>query len=124
MRGPVLLLAALALCACSGSGGRAEATSPTETSAPVETHPPNAPNQKPAFAGQTKAPIVKGTQGYAVETVAKIDRPWSMAFLPSGRMLVSFRAGGLRTPRSTVISRRVSPRTIRAQHGIESCSRS
>ncbi len=50
----------------------------------------------PATPGQTKAPIVKGTQGYAVETVAKIERPWGMAFLPNGRMLVSFRNGGMR----------------------------
>jgi glucose/arabinose dehydrogenase len=50
----------------------------------------------PAFPGQTKAPIVHGTQGYAVETVAKIDRPWGMTFLPNGRMLVSFRDGGMR----------------------------
>jgi aldose sugar dehydrogenase len=50
----------------------------------------------PAFPGQTKAPIVAGKQGYAVETVAKIDRPWGMAFLPNGKMLVSFRNGGMR----------------------------
>ena len=51
---------------------------------------------KPAFAGQTRAPIVSGTQGYAVQSVAKIDRPFGMDFLPNGRMLVSFRNGGLR----------------------------
>lgn len=50
----------------------------------------------PAFPGQTKAPIVRGTQGYAVETVARIDRPFGMDFLPDGRMLVSFRDGGMR----------------------------
>ena len=50
----------------------------------------------PAFAGQTKAPIAKGTQGYAVETVAKIERPWSLAFLPNRKMLVSYRNGGIR----------------------------
>jgi aldose sugar dehydrogenase len=50
----------------------------------------------PAFPGQTKAPIVVGKQGYAVETVAKIDRPWGMAFLPNGKMLISFRNGGMR----------------------------
>lgn len=51
----------------------------------------------PAFAGQTKAPILSGTQGFAVESVAKIDRPFGMAFLPGGRMLITFRNGGMRT---------------------------
>jgi glucose/arabinose dehydrogenase len=50
----------------------------------------------PAFPGQTKAPIVQGAQGYVVESVAKIDRPWGMVFLPDGKMLISFRNGGMR----------------------------
>ena len=50
----------------------------------------------PAFAGQTRAPIVNGSQGYAVEHVANIDRPFGMDFLPNGEMLVSFRNGGMR----------------------------
>lgn len=50
----------------------------------------------PAFPGQTKAPIVQGKQGYAVETVAKIDRPFGMDFLPNGHMLIAFRNGGMR----------------------------
>ena len=50
----------------------------------------------PAFPGQTHAPILKGTQGYAVQSVAKIDRPFGMDFLPNGKMLVSFRNGGMR----------------------------
>jgi glucose/arabinose dehydrogenase/cytochrome c5 len=50
----------------------------------------------PAFPGQTRAPIVNGTQGYAVEHVADIDRPFGMDFLPDGKMLVSFRNGGMR----------------------------
>ena len=33
----------------------------------------------PAFAGQTKAPLVHSRQGFAVESVAKIDRPWGAA---------------------------------------------
>jgi aldose sugar dehydrogenase len=50
----------------------------------------------PAFPEQRRAPIKQELQGYAVERVATIDRPWSLAFLPSGRMLVSFRNGGVR----------------------------
>jgi aldose sugar dehydrogenase len=58
----------------------------------------------PAFPGQTKAPIVHGTQGFAVQSVAKIDRPFGMDFLPNGHMLVSFRNGGMRivTPEGAV----------------------
>lgn len=50
----------------------------------------------PAFPGQTKAPIVAGSQGYTVQSVARIDRPFGMDFLPNGKMLVSFRNGGMR----------------------------
>lgn len=51
----------------------------------------------PAFPAQHRAQIVAGRQGYAVESIAKIERPWGLAFLPGGKMLVSFRNGGLRT---------------------------
>ncbi len=50
----------------------------------------------PAFAGQTRAPIVKTQQRYTVETVAKIDRSGAMAFLPNGKMLLAVRTGALR----------------------------
>jgi glucose/arabinose dehydrogenase len=58
----------------------------------------------PAFPGQTKAPIVRGSQAFAVQTVAKIDRPFGMDFLPNGHMLVTFRNGGMRivTPEGAV----------------------
>jgi aldose sugar dehydrogenase len=51
---------------------------------------------KPAFPGQTRAPGPSKRQPFAVETVAKIDRPWGAAFLPDGKMLVTIRAGGMR----------------------------
>ena len=63
----------------------------------------------PAFAGQTKAPIVHGRQGYAVQSVARIERPFGMDFLPGGEMLVSFRNGGLRiVTRDGVVSEPLS----------------
>jgi glucose/arabinose dehydrogenase len=50
----------------------------------------------PAFPGQTRAPKAPARQPFAVESVAKIDRPWGMAVLPDGKLLVAIRAGGMR----------------------------
>jgi aldose sugar dehydrogenase len=63
----------------------------------VDPRPPNAPSQKPAFPGQTRAPEQK--LGVAFDVVTAIDglrNPWGMAFLPSGRMLITERIGYLR----------------------------
>src|SRR5688500_15329386 len=59
--------------------------------------PPNAPSQKPAFAGQTDAPESKSTVALDVATVAEgLVSPWSLEFLPDGRMLVTEKPGRLR----------------------------
>jgi glucose/arabinose dehydrogenase len=56
----------------------------------VETAPPNVPEFKPAFAGQTRAPAVKARTSIRVTEIASdLDLPWAMAFLPDGRMLVT-----------------------------------
>jgi glucose/arabinose dehydrogenase len=63
----------------------------------VDPRPPNAPSQTPAFAGQTRAPHQK--LGVAFDVVTAIEglrNPWGMAFLPSGRMLITERIGYLR----------------------------
>jgi glucose/arabinose dehydrogenase len=52
----------------------------------------------PAFVGQTRALRVSGKQPYVVDVVASgLDHPFALAFLPSGRMLVTIRPGGMRT---------------------------
>jgi len=52
---------------------------------------------KPLMADQTRAPMVKSKAGFEVQVVASLDRSVGMAVLPDGALLVSQRAGGLRT---------------------------
>jgi glucose/arabinose dehydrogenase len=64
---------------------------------PVDPRPANDPNQKPAFAGQTDAPAKKSNVAFDVVEVAQgLQNPWSLAFLPDGKMLVTERPGRLR----------------------------
>jgi len=64
---------------------------------PVEQGPPNVPDAKPSFAGQTRAPAVRSDLELAVETIADgLEHPWGMAILPDGSVLVTERPGRLR----------------------------
>jgi glucose/arabinose dehydrogenase len=86
----------LALLGC-GKADKPAATGPGRQveGKSVETQPPNATDQKPAFAGQTRAPYAEGTP-YDTVTIAKgLDHPWSLAFLPDGSYLVTERPGRL-----------------------------
>jgi glucose/arabinose dehydrogenase len=96
-----VMAAVLAAAACGDATGQNAGQNtgrhPTGSGAPVESGPPNAPDQKPAFAGQTRAPEVKSKTAWATETVVHgLDHPWGMAFLPDGRMLVTEKPGRLR----------------------------
>jgi glucose/arabinose dehydrogenase len=63
----------------------------------LNTRPPNAPDQKPAFAGQTRAPEQKLNVAFDVITVTEgLTNPWGMTFLPDGKMLVTEKPGRLR----------------------------
>ena len=63
----------------------------------MNTSPPNGAGQKPAVEGQTRAPEQKLGQAFTVVTVAEgLQNPWSLAFLPGGKMLVTERPGRLR----------------------------
>jgi len=63
---------------------------------PVETRRPNAPEQRPAFAGQTRAPQPAQMPKIAHAVVAEgLPHLWAMEFLPDGRMLVTAKQGAM-----------------------------
>ncbi len=66
------------------------------TLAPVETKKANS-DYKPAFEGQTRIAGTKTETSYEVKVVAKgLSSPWSVKFIPDGRMVITEKAGTLR----------------------------
>jgi glucose/arabinose dehydrogenase len=103
-----LTCAALLLSACSRTSaptaqqraqnivpadGQGQATEPRigpNPGVPVETAPPNVPEFKPAFPGQTRAPGIHSQTAIKVtELASDLDEPWALAFLPDQRLLVT-----------------------------------
>lgn len=83
------------------AGGAGEETvprvepEPGAPKAPVETAPPNVPEFEPAFAGQTRAPLIETQTPLEVTTIAEdFDKPWAIEFLPDGHMLVTEKHDG------------------------------
>lgn len=63
--------------------------------APVPQGPVNVPENKPAFAGQTRAEAVTSKTKLAVTEIATgLNKPWGVAIMADGRFLVSEKAAG------------------------------
>lgn len=87
---------AAVLVAC-GPAPAQPATGADQAGPPVETRPPNAPEQKPASPNQTRAPGLNSHTVGQYQTLASgLDHPWGMEFLPSGEIVLTERAGRLR----------------------------
>src|SRR4051794_5882118 len=80
-----------------GAGSQASADSAGAGCRPLETRKPNAPDQQPAFPGQTRACGVSSNVAYDVAVVAKgLEHPWAVEPLPDGALLVTERPGRMR----------------------------
>jgi aldose sugar dehydrogenase len=98
-----LLIVAGAACAQS-TGETTKTSAPTAASpasaspcAPLETRAANAPEQKPAFAGQTRACAVKSGAAFDVTVLARgLERPWAVEPLPDGDLLITEKPGRIR----------------------------
>jgi glucose/arabinose dehydrogenase len=78
----------------SSTGG---ADSGTAGCTPLETRDPNAPSQRPAFQGQTRACGVKSNVAFNVTVLAKgLEHPWAVEPLPGGDLLVTEKPGRMR----------------------------
>jgi len=81
--------------AASGSGASSAAPASAESArfnAPAADYSPT-----PAFPNQTRAPAPATPSKFEVQILASgLVQPWSLAFLPDGRMLVTERPGRLR----------------------------
>lgn len=65
--------------------------------APIEQREPNAKDQRPSFAGQTRACAIASNVAFDVIVLAKgLEKPWAVEPLPGGDLLVTEKAGRLR----------------------------
>lgn len=64
---------------------------------PLETAAANAPEQKPAFPGQTRGCAVKSATDFEITVLAKgLKNPWAVEPLPNGDFLITEKSGQMR----------------------------
>jgi glucose/arabinose dehydrogenase len=63
---------------------------------PIEVRVPEKADDKPAFAGQTRAPYVATDPPKVAVLTDQLKSPWSFAFLPDGKILITEKPGAMR----------------------------
>jgi aldose sugar dehydrogenase len=90
------ILTILALSILLGACNKKQVHAQTPEGNPVETQAPNA-KYKPAFAGQTRIEGVKTKTPIETRVLTTgLKRPWGIAPLPDGRLLITEKSGTLR----------------------------
>ncbi|HEX8367753.1 MAG TPA: PQQ-dependent sugar dehydrogenase [Pyrinomonadaceae bacterium] len=93
----ILLMTVGTACAQNPRETPKTSTPSSQSCTPLETRTANAPQQKPAFAGQTRVCGVKSDVAFDVVVVAKgLDKPWAVEPLPNGDFLITEKSGQLR----------------------------
>ncbi len=99
----VLLLGASVACTQNKSEEKTGSAATTQTPAanstctPLETATANAPEQKPAFPGQTRGCAVVSKTAFDVTVLAKgLQNPWAVEPLPDGSFLITEKSGQMR----------------------------
>jgi glucose/arabinose dehydrogenase len=98
----VALVAGTACSKLSGKDGSAQSQASADSAGDagcprLETRKPNAADQRPAFAGQTRACGVTSNVAYDVAVVAKgLEHPWAVEPLPDGDLLITEKPGRMR----------------------------
>lgn len=87
----------LFLTALLAAASAACAQNPNTACVPLETAEANAPEQKPAFPGQTRICAVKSATAFDVTVLAKgLKNPWAVEPLPDGDFLITEKSGQMR----------------------------
>jgi glucose/arabinose dehydrogenase len=74
----------------------------------IERRPPEKADDKPAFPGQTRAPYHATKPPVVTILTDKLRAPWSLAFLPDGKILITEKPGAMRVlDKSGVLSQPV-----------------
>jgi glucose/arabinose dehydrogenase len=105
------VLSVLGVAACNDASSQAPpAPNAAGLGPPLQTGRANASFLKPAFASQTRAPSIRTSVPIRAQVIlSDLDKPWSLAFLPDGRMLITEKGGTLNLVSADGKSRRAIP---------------
>ena len=84
---PSLFIAAMIVAGCNNNDA-------TDKNVKADSTKPPQQHYQPAFAGQTRVDSIKTQTPYKVERLAEhIGRPWAVAAMPDGQLLITDRSG-------------------------------